>query len=73
MITSDEISGALNEPISEGNERNELRQEERRKESFLYYCLIFGRKFNVFDLFYFVFESNFRVQAPDGLIFGGAI
>ena len=35
--------------------------------------LIVGRKFNVFALFYFVFEGNFRVQAPRGLIFGGAI
>ena len=25
-----------------------------------------------FALFYFVFESNFQVQAPGGLIFGGA-
>ena len=31
-----------------------------------------GRKFTVFALFYFVFESNFQVQAPGGLIFGGA-
>ena len=28
--------------------------------------LIVGRKFMVFALFYFVFESNFRVQAPQG-------
>ena len=35
--------------------------------------LIVGRKFNVFALFHFVFEGNFRVQAPGGLIFGGAI
>ena len=26
--------------------------------------LIFGRKFTLFALFYFVFEGNFRVQAP---------
>ena len=31
-----------------------------------------GRKFTVFALFYFVFESNFQVQDPGGLIFGGA-
>ena len=31
-----------------------------------------GRKFTVFSLFYFVFEGNFQVQAPQGLIFGGA-
>ena len=31
------------------------------------------RKFTVFALFYFVFEGNFRVQAPGGLIYGGAI
>ena len=38
--------------------------------------LIFGRKFTVFALFYFVFERNFQVQAPPrggGLIFGGAV
>ena len=35
--------------------------------------LIVGRKFTVFALFYFVFEGNFQVQAPAGLIFGGAI
>ena len=34
--------------------------------------LIFGRKFVVFALFYFVFEGNFQVKAPGGLIFGGA-
>ena len=32
-----------------------------------------GRKFTVFAMFYFVFEGNFQVQAPGGLIFGGAI
>ena len=35
--------------------------------------LIVGRKFTVFALFYFAFEGNFQVQAPGGLIFGGAI
>ena len=35
--------------------------------------LIVGRKFTVFALFYFVFEGNFQVQAPEGLIFGGVI
>ena len=35
--------------------------------------LIVGRKFTVFALFYFVFEGNFQVQTPGGLIFGGAI
>ena len=34
---------------------------------------IVGRKFTLFALFYFVFEGNFQVQAPGGLIFGGAI
>ena len=33
---------------------------------------IVGSKFTVFALFYFVFEGNFQVQAPGGLIFGGA-
>ena len=35
--------------------------------------LIVGRKFTFFALFYFVFEGNCQVQAPSGLIFGGAI
>ena len=35
--------------------------------------LIVGRKFTFFVLFYFVFEGNRQVQAPGGLIFGGAI
>ena len=35
--------------------------------------LIVGRKFTVFALFYFVFEGNFQVQVPGGLIFEGAI
>ena len=35
--------------------------------------LIVGRKFTVFALLYFIFEGNFQVQAPGGLIFGGAI
>ena len=35
--------------------------------------LIVGSKFTVFALFYFVFEGNFQVQDPGGLIFGGAI
>ena len=28
--------------------------------------LTFGRKFTIFALFYFVFEGNFQVQAPQG-------
>ena len=35
--------------------------------------LTVGCKFNVFALFYFVFEDNFPRKAPWGLIFGGAI
>ena len=35
--------------------------------------LTVGRKFAVFAFFYFVFEVNFQVQVPGGLIFGGAI
>ena len=31
--------------------------------------LIVGSKFTVFALFYFVFEGNFQVQAPGGLIY----
>ena len=33
--------------------------------------LIVGSKFTVFALFYLVFDGNFQVQAPGGLIFGG--
>ena len=33
-----------------------------------------GRKFTIFCLmFYFVFEGNFQVQVPTGLIFVGSI
>ena len=35
--------------------------------------LVVGTKFTVFALFNFVFEGNLQVQAPRGLIFGGAI
>ena len=35
--------------------------------------LMVERKFTIFALFYFVFEGNFQVQVPGGLIFGGAI
>ena len=35
--------------------------------------LVVGRKLTVFALLYFVFEGNFQVLAPGGLIFGGAI
>ena len=35
--------------------------------------LTVGSKFTFFALFYFVFEGNFLVQAPAGLIFGGTI
>ena len=28
--------------------------------------LIYGRKFTIFALFYFVFEGNFQGQAPQG-------
>ena len=35
--------------------------------------LVVGWKLTVFALFYFVFEGNFQVQAPKGLIFGGVI
>ena len=30
-------------------------------------CLINGRKFTVLTLFYFIFDGNFRVQAPRGV------
>ena len=34
--------------------------------------LIVRSKFTAFALFYLVYESNVQVQAPGGLIFGGA-
>ena len=35
--------------------------------------LMVGSKFTVFAWFYFLFEGNFQIQPPGGLIFGGAI
>ena len=35
--------------------------------------LIVGRKFTASALFYLVFEGNFPISNPGGLIFGGAI
>ena len=35
--------------------------------------LTVGRKCTVFASFYFVFEGNFQVKAPGGLIFGGVV
>ena len=35
--------------------------------------LAVGSKFTVFAWFYFLFEGNFQIQPPGGLIFGGAI
>ena len=34
---------------------------------------IVGSIFTVFALFYFVFDGNYQVPAPGGLVFGGAI
>ena len=34
---------------------------------------IVGNKFTVFALFYFVFEGNFPITSPRGLIFRGVI
>ena len=45
--------------------------EENLRFKIVWDRLIVGRKFTVFALFYFVFEGNFQVQAPRGLIFGG--
>ena len=33
--------------------------------------VIVGSKFTVFTLFYIVFEGNFPITSPGGLIFGG--
>ena len=47
---------------------------EKFARSQMYWAsLIVGRKFTVFALFYLVFEGNFQLQAPGGLIPGGAI
>ena len=35
--------------------------------------LMVGSKFTVFAWFYFVFDGTLQVQAPGGLVFGGAI
>ena len=53
--------------------RRGLSTEENLRFKIDWASLIVGRKFTVFALFYFVFEGNFQVQAPGGLIFGGAI
>ena len=53
--------------------RRGLSTEENLRFKIDLASLIFGRKFTVFALFYFVFEGNFQVQSPEGLIFGGAI
>ena len=47
--------------------------EENLRFKINWASLIVGSKFTIFALFYFVFEGNFQVQAPGGLIFGGAI
>ena len=44
-----------------------------RREICVSKSYIVGKKSNVFALFCFVFEGNFKVQPPGGLIFGGAI
>ena len=35
--------------------------------------LTVGSKFTFFTLFFFVFEDNFPITSPQGLIFGGVI
>ena len=47
--------------------------ERNLRFKFDWASLIVGRKITVFALFYFVFEGNFQVQVPGGLIFEGAI
>ena len=44
-----------------------------RREICVSKSYIAGKKFNVFALFCFVFEGNFKVQPLEGLIFGRAI
>ena len=50
--------------------RRGLSTEENLRFKIDWASLIVGREFTVFALFYFVFEGNFQVQAPGGLIFG---
>ena len=52
--------------------RRGLSTEENLHFEIDWASLIVGSKLTVFALFYFVFEGNFQVQAPQGLIFGGA-
>ena len=40
--------------------------EGKLRFKFDWASVIVGRKFTVFALFYFVFESNFQVPAPEG-------
>ena len=53
--------------------RRGLSTEENLRFKIDWASLIVGSEFTVFALFYFVFEGNFQVQAPGGLIFGWAI
>ena len=40
--------------------------EEKLRFKIDWGSVIVGRKFTVFALFYFVFEGNFQVPAPEG-------
>ena len=53
--------------------RRGLSMEGNLRSKIDWASLIAGGKFTVFALFYFAFEGNFQVQAPGGLIYGGAI
>ena len=53
--------------------RRSLSMEGNLRFKINWASVIVGSKFTVFALFYFVFEDNFQIQAPGGLIFGGAI
>ena len=50
-----------------------LSTEENLRFKIDWSSLIVRSEFTVFALFYFVFEGNFQVPAPGGLIFRGAI
>ena len=56
-----------------GYNRRGLSMEGNLRSKIDWASLIVGGKFTVFALFYFAFEGNFQVQAPGGLIYGGAI
>ena len=52
MLTSNAYTGALNSRISEGNERNELRQYMRWKAAYLYTTLVVKCTFHSYPMIF---------------------